>query len=349
MPRKIQKSQRTPIEANLWGTPKSSGSFLNLFQSRLLRAVDYKAAPFEIVLDPASGRDGKRPSGRKLFGKSQPMGAQVLDAWPADGLPPGAVYLSVGDSAATDLPDRSVDAVVTDPPFFDNVHYSELADFFHVWQRLWLDDGDGPRIETTRCEHEVQDTDCTRFSDKLSAVFGECHRVLKDEGLMVFSYHHSREDGWTSVAAAVLHAGFRLVQAQPVKAEMSVAMPKLAAKSPIDLDVLMVCRKAAGDRRGLSAPDEALTTAEQAAGEKVLRFNRTGRRLSLNDVRIVVFSQALVALCAGRGAEDALDAFASALGDCATIGQRLFDLQDAHAHQPVAASLATPIQPRKSS
>ncbi len=95
----------------------------------------------------------------------------------ADGLPPGAVYLSVGDSAATDLPDRSVDAVVTDPPFFDNVHYSELADFFHVWQRLWLDDGDGPRIETTGCEHEVQDTDCTRFSDKLSAVFGECHKV----------------------------------------------------------------------------------------------------------------------------------------------------------------------------
>jgi hypothetical protein len=168
-----------------------------------------------------------------------------------------------------------------------------------VFRSPFFDDGDGPRLETTRSEHEVQDTDCTRFSDKLSAVFGECHRVLKDEGLMVFSYHHSREDGWTSVAAAVLQAGFRLVQAQPVKAGMSVAMSKLAAKSPIDLDVLMVCRKAAGDRRGVSAPDAALTTAEQAAGEKVLRFNRTGRRLSLNDVRIVVFSQALVELCAG--------------------------------------------------
>jgi putative DNA methylase len=142
----------------------------------------------------------------------------------------------------------------------------------------------------------------------------------------------------------VLHAGFRLVQAQPVKAEMSVAMPKLAAKSPIDLDVLMVCRKAVGDRRGPPAPDKALTTAERAAGEKVLRFNRTGRRLSLNDVRIIVFSQALVELCAGRGAEDALDAFAAALGDCATIAQRLFDLQDVHARQSVAASLATPIQ-----
>ena len=340
----VLKPERTPIEANLWGTPKSSGSFLNLFQSRLLRAVDYKAAPFEIVLEPATGRDGKKRSGRKLFGKSQPMGAEVLDAWPADGLPPGAVYLSVGDSAATDLPDRSVDAVVTDPPFFDNVHYSELADFFHVWQRLWLDDADGPRLETTRSGREVQDTDCARFSDKLSAVFAECHRVLKDEGLMVFSYHHSREDGWTSVAAAVLHAGFRLVQGQPVKAEMSVAMPKLAAKSPIDLDVLMVCRKAACDRRELLAPDVALTTAEQESVEKVRRFNRTGRRLSLNDVRIVVFSQALVELCAGRGAEDALAAFVSVLGDCATVAQRLFDVQDTHAHQHVAPVRPTPIQ-----
>jgi putative DNA methylase len=161
---------------------------------------------------------------------------------------------------------------------------------------------------------------------------------------MVFSYHHSREDGWTSVAAAVLQAGFRLVQAQPVKAEMSVAMPKLAAKSPIDLDVLMVCRKTAGDRRGVSAPDAALATAQQAAGEKVLRFNRTGRRLSLNDVRIVVFSQALVELCAGRGTEDTLIAFASALADCATIARRLFDLQETHAQRPLAPNLATPIQ-----
>jgi putative DNA methylase len=36
----ILKPERTPIEANVWGTPKSSGSFSNLFRSRLLRAVE---------------------------------------------------------------------------------------------------------------------------------------------------------------------------------------------------------------------------------------------------------------------------------------------------------------------
>ena len=339
----VLKPERTPIEANLWGTSKSSGSFLNLFQSRLLRAVDYKAAPYELALDDTGGKK----AGRKLFGKSRPMGAQVLDAWPQAGLAPGAVYLSCGDSAATDIPDRTVDAVVTDPPFYDNVHYSELADFFHVWQRLWFADNGHCVAETTRHPGEVQDTESARFAGKLQGVLAECHRVLKDEGLLVFSYHHSREDGWTSVAAAVLAAGFKLVQTQPVKAEMSVAMPKLAAKSPIDLDVLMVCRKAAADRRSLIAEKVAMAAAAVAAEAKVRRFNGTGRRLSLNDVRIVVYSQALVELCAGRRAAEVLTAFEGSLVQCATISQRLFAGQDEQprsvaprlAELPVQASL----------
>ncbi len=109
----VLKPERTPIEANLWGTSKSSGSFLNLFQSRLLRAVDYKAAPFELALDD---RGGKK-AGRKLFGKSRPMGVPVLDAWPEAGMAPGAVYLSCGDSAATDIPDRTVECGGDRPTF----------------------------------------------------------------------------------------------------------------------------------------------------------------------------------------------------------------------------------------
>ncbi len=336
----VLKPERTPIEANLWGTPKSSGSFLNLFQSRLLRAIDYKSAPFELALEH---RDGKL-TGRKLFGRSRPMGAPLLDAWPAEGLAPGAVYLSCGDSSATDIPDRSVDAVVTDPPFYDNVHYSELADFFHVWQRLWFGETGPAAPETTRHAKEVQDTESARFSEKLKGVFTECHRVLKDEGLLVFSYHHSREDGWTSVAAAVLQAGFRLVQAQPVKAEMSVAMPKLAAKSPIDLDVLMVCRKAAADRRPRTDMAIALDAAETAAAAKVRRFNATGRRLSLNDTRIVVYSQALVELSAGLDPTEVLAAFEQSLEACAAVSQRLFASQGAHPPVSVVQATGSPVQ-----
>jgi putative DNA methylase len=142
----------------------------------------------------------------------------------------------------------------------------------------------------------------------------------------------------------VLQAGFRLVQAQPVKAEMSVAMPKLAARSPIDLDVLMVCRKAATDRRPRADEATALDAGADAAAAKVRRFNATGRHLSLNDVRIVVYSQALVELSAGRGPAEVLDTFERSLEACAAVSQRLFIGQDQQTRTARVVPTGQPIQ-----
>lgn len=247
---------------------------------------------------------GRRKTGRKVVGISPPIGGPVVERYPKGGLKPGTVYLSCGDSAATDLPDKSVDLVMTDPPFFDNVHYSELADFFFVWQQLYFANGSCIDACTTRRGAEVQDTEAGAFAEKLRLVFAECHRVLREEGLLVFSYHHSREDGWSAVAQAVLGAGFTIVQSQPVKAEMSVAAPKSQAKEPIDLDVLIVCRKRNSDRRSRRSDEEALQRAVASAAEKVGRFNRVGRHLSRNDVRVIVMSQLLVELSAGRSARE---------------------------------------------
>ena len=72
-----------------------------------------------------------------------------------------------------------MDLVVTDPPFFDNVHYSELADFFFAWQQLGPSPFVGKRM-TTRHAEEVQDTSAEQFAAKLRAVFAECCRVLRD-------------------------------------------------------------------------------------------------------------------------------------------------------------------------
>jgi putative DNA methylase len=298
----ILKPERTPIEANLWGTPKSSGAFSTLFQSRLLRALDYRESPFEVAV-----ADGpRRNKGRKVFGISPPIGGEIITRYPRGGLPMGATYLSCGDSSKTGLPEKCVNLVVTDPPFFDNVHYSELADFFHVWQQLYFGDGKGQAPASTRSEAEVQDIDASAFAEKLRRVFSECHRVLRDDGLLVFSYHHSRDDGWSSLAGAVVGAGFSFVQAQPVKSEMSVAAPKSQAKEPIDLDVLLVCRKHKSDWRKKQSDNIAWKAAKQRASEKVRRFNGVGRRLSRNDVRVVFMSQVLVELSAGRDCEETL-------------------------------------------
>jgi len=278
----ILKPERTPIEANVWGTPKSSGSFSSLFRGRLLRAIDYRHAPTELV--------GKSGPGRVC---AAAFSGRLEPGWPANGrFASRGIYLSHGDSARTGLPDGSIDLIVTDPPFFDNVHYSELADFFFAWQQL-VPTGRQAACGTTRSESEVQDSDPLRFARKLEGVFRECQRILNDDGLLVFTYHHSRDEGWQSLGEAVLGAGFVVVNSQPVKAEMSVATPKSQAKEPIQLDIILVCRKAC--TADLAAPP-SVSQALDTARAKLRRLRQAGFALSRNDRKIVLFGQLLASL-----------------------------------------------------
>jgi putative DNA methylase len=281
----ILKPERTPIEANVWGTPKSSGSFSNLFVSRLLRAIDYREMPTEV-----NGR------GSAMGRVCSPPFAGELRAWGQPSSPRG-IALSCGDSSVTGLLDRSIDLIVTDPPFFDNVHYSELADFFHAWRQS-IDNGP---LLSTRHEAEVQDPDAEQFSRKLQAVLRECHRILNDEGLLVFTYHHSRDDGWRALAQAILGAGFTVVNSHPVKAEMSGATPKSQAREPIQLDIVIVCRKSCASLESVDVSD-----AIAFARDKLHRLQGAGFTLSVNDRKVVFYGQLLTTLARATDA----DAFA---------------------------------------
>jgi putative DNA methylase len=285
----ILKPERTPIEANVWGTSKSSGSFSSLLRSRLLRALDYRDAPTEV--------NGKTGIGRVC---SLPLSGRIEHNWPTkDKTAPRGIYLSCGDSAATSLSSKSIDLVVTDPPFFDNVHYSELADFFRAWQQI----GTGA-AKSTRNIAEVQDSDASNFARKLQEVFSESRRVLKDDGVLAFTYHHSRDEGWASLAQAVFGAGFYVVNSQPVKAEMSVATPKSQAKEPIQLDIIVVCRKIAKTTAGKEiTPMEAI----EAAKAKLERLRDTGLVLSRNDRKIVLFGQLLTTLRSASNLSDLVE------------------------------------------
>jgi len=279
----ILKPERTPIEANVWGTSKSSGSFSNLFKTRMTRLIDYRIKPFEVNTEES----GKSACASASFSGIVDISLPNEKNWRSRG-----IYLSCNSSDRTDLPDESVDYIVTDPPFFDNVHYSELADFFYAWQCLYPR-GFIKETSTTRNISEVQDTDAERFAKKLMAVFKECHRLLKKNGLMVFSYHHSRPGGWFSLVKAIFDADFSIINAHPVKAEMSVAAPKMQAKDPIQLDVVLVCQKRFYDSRQILLPDTAFNEALERTREKLERLISSGLTLSKNDRRISLIGQFL--------------------------------------------------------
>ena len=272
----ILKPERTPLEANVWGTPKSSGSFSNLFRGRILRAAQYQMHPTEVKEQWKGGV------------QSSPPFEGPVKSWPkVPSLAPRSIYLSCGDSADLGLPADTVDLVVTDPPFFDNVHYSELADFFYSWQQIGLGRGG----ESTRTPGEVQDTSAEEFARKLGVVFAECARVLKTDGLLVFTYHHSREEGWWALARAIRSAKFVVVNCHPVKAEMSVATPKSQAKDPIQLDIVVVCRKGI---RVANAP--RIREVLESGWGKIRRLEAIGLRLSRNDRKVVLLGQLMAAV-----------------------------------------------------
>jgi len=334
----ILKPERTPIEANVWGTERSSGAFSTLFKSRLLRCIDYRERPFEVSLSSSRGK----ASHSKVFGCSLPFEGQVEMGW-LNGREPGRkkIFLSCGSSHGTGLQSGSVDYVVTDPPFFDNVHYSELADFFYAWQQLRPGTCES-EIGTTRQQDEVQDTDPRCFARKLEAVFRECHRVLVDSGLLVFTYHHSRHDGWLAVSEACIGAGFRFVNAHPVKAEMSVAAPKSQAKEPIDIDIVLVCRKACADERPHQSVDAAWLQGIQKTRAKIARYLQKPRRFSRNDMKVLVISQFLVELCPGRTLRETSDALTGMLPQVEASATSLL-------HEVQRLSVHTRPTPRRSS
>ena len=279
----ILKPELTPIEANLWGTPKSSGAFSTLFKSRILKTLDYKEAPFELKLVEENGK----LRSKKIFRINHKLNHAISRSY-ADFARSDSVYLSCGDSASTDIPDKSVNYVITDPPFFDNVHYSQLADFFYVWLRQILGENDYYQRSTTRAVQEVQDTDPQAFTNKLTTVFGECCRVLKDDGLMVFTYHHSRAEGWASVYEAVRAAGFQVTHTHPIKAEMAVSVPIRQANEPVNFDLIIVCRKFQHSNSQIEHDSVSLLACIGEVKSIINELNQASVKVSLGDIKVIL-------------------------------------------------------------
>jgi len=290
----ILKPERTPLENSVWGTEKSSGTFLSLFESRLIRAKRYLDAPFEIAMDEALFGNSNKAS--KLT-CSDPIHVQQVATWDELNAGKQAALILSGDSSRLPLPHASVDAVITDPPYFDFVHYSELSDFFFAWlspalkdRYAWFDRHDSSDIG------EVQHKDPRTFARQLSSVFTECRRVLKDDGVLAFSFHHSREEGWAAIYEAVTGAGLQVVAAHPVHAELRGSSPKNAAKDPISLDAILVCRKARETNARELDFDGILDATKRYA--KILSAG--GMHISNADRFVIAASQTLISASSQR-------------------------------------------------
>jgi hypothetical protein len=109
-------------------------------------------------------------------------------------------------STVLPIPDESVDCIVTDPPYGDNVNYAELSDFWYVW---------ASKGRTIRKDDEVvinktQRKTLTDYETLLTTVFGECYRVLKQGRHLVCTFNSKDARVVASFVSAASRAGFRL-------------------------------------------------------------------------------------------------------------------------------------------
>ena len=129
----------------------------------------------------------------------------------------------------------------------------------------------------------------------LGGVLKESARVLKPQGLLAFTFQHAREEAWLAVASAIEKAGMTVVATHAVKAEMAVAVPKLQAKEPINLDLIIVCKHEEAAR----ACGQSITEIADEARETICRYNRVGMKLSRGDVRVILMGGFLKSHSAG--------------------------------------------------
>lgn len=235
----------TALENNPLYPKKASGTLQRLFHDRIRRARHWAAQPVERRFIDGSPRrvpiPGEKDSGEEI--------RRQVD------LRSGTrrFLLMQGSSASLDLEPDSVDAIVTDPPYFDSVQYSDLAAFFHVWLRRMLPEQASWDLDLadSAVDPHRNDGPNGQYTRVLSAIFAECHRVLqKKDGRLIFTFHHWNPNGWTALTLALKRAGFVLLNRYIVHAE-NPASVHIANLNALTHDAILVL---APGEIGVSAP-----------------------------------------------------------------------------------------------
>ena len=165
---------------------------------------------------------------------------------------------------------QGIDVIVTDPPYYDAIPYSDLMDFFHVWLRRTLGAGNGtfgaafgeelgPKWNQATDDGELID-DASRFGGNkasskknyengMTRAFQACHAALQSDGRLVVVFANKQPDAWETLVAGLIHAGFVVDGSWPIQTERQVRTRSLASAA-LASSVWIVCKKRPAARPG---------------------------------------------------------------------------------------------------
>jgi hypothetical protein len=194
-------------------------------------------------MSSGSGRGG-------VEGGSRPTRSRPDDG--DRGREPPAARIEHRDARRLDfVGDAMVDMVLTDPPYFDNIAYSGLSDFYRPWaQQFGLAAPDGPGADGLRDDLAARgrdDESADIYRDGLGACFREVARVLKPRGRLVFTFQHRTAPARGAPAWALASAGLRPVRLVPLLGDGRAGPHAHEGSSTWDA---VFVRAGAGRRRG---------------------------------------------------------------------------------------------------
>jgi len=199
---------------------------------------------------------------------------------------------TVRHASATQLPyaDNTFDAVITDPPYFDNVPYADLSDFFYVWLKRTVGDlyPEAFRWELTPKDEEAVvnparfgggkqgEAVARRHYERLMGeAFREMHRVLKPEGIALVMFTHRSTAAWESLIRSLLSAGLYPTASWAVHTEFEGSTHQ-TGKGAVRSTILMACRKR--QQNGIGWYHQIRDELAAVVRERLGRFWQAGLR-----------------------------------------------------------------------
>jgi adenine-specific DNA methylase len=188
------------------------------------------------------------------------------------------------------------------------VMYSELADYFYVWQRLLLKDKypasfSAELVDDSReAVHNIdRNRDGDFYAELVGDVFCEVGRKLKPGGRLAFSFHHAGEHGWSYIEDALVRGGFVVERWWPVFAEMESGVHMLGKDNGGHLDIVFVCGKD-GEVKKLIPAESATDLGTKLAKHLTLVPADYRALLKASEVQRATWSRASAALRITRAA-----------------------------------------------
>ena len=211
---------------------------------------------------------------------------------PAPMSPPRITISCKPGEALDHIEDASVDVVVMDPPYYDNVMYAELSDFFYVWLKRTagyvvpelftrnLTDKDNEAVANPAKYAGQKGAKALAgrdYQDRMARIFEECRRVLKPDGIMTLMFTHKATGAWDALTKGLMHAGFTITASWPINTEAEGSL-HIKDKSAANSTIFLVCRPrlAAAPNSAQDYWEDVEPLVARAVRTRVAEFQQAG-------------------------------------------------------------------------